>query len=62
MTYAWLGGIVDDTIVTNASDFLYVVVNAGCYERDMVRVSFSIIKFRVVMRVNDYVISWQERK
>lgn len=24
-----LGGIVDDTIITNAGDFLYVVVNAG---------------------------------
>lgn len=32
------GGIVDDTIITNAGDFLYVVVNAGCYERDMVHI------------------------
>jgi len=32
------GGIIDDTIVTNAGDFLYVVVNAGCYERDMVHI------------------------
>lgn len=33
-----VGGIVDDTIITNAGDFLYVVVNAGCYDRDMVHI------------------------
>jgi aminomethyltransferase len=28
------GGLIDDTIVTNAKDFLYVVVNAGCFDKD----------------------------
>eukprot|EP01125_Pyxidicula_operculata_P001169 TRINITY_DN11119_c0_g1_i1.p1 TRINITY_DN11119_c0_g1~~TRINITY_DN11119_c0_g1_i1.p1 ORF type:complete len:402 (+),score=84.99 TRINITY_DN11119_c0_g1_i1:67-1272(+) len=29
------GGIIDDTIVTNAGDFVYVVINAGCFDKDM---------------------------
>jgi len=32
------GGIIDDTIITNAGDFLYVVVNAGCYPKDIVHI------------------------
>lgn len=24
------GGIVDDTVITNAGDFIYMVVNGGC--------------------------------
>ena len=29
------GGIIDDLIVTNAIDHLYIVSNAGCAEKDL---------------------------
>jgi len=29
------GGIIDDSVVTNAGDHLYVVINAGCKDKDM---------------------------
>jgi glycine cleavage system aminomethyltransferase T len=29
------GGIVDDTVITNAGDFIYMVVNGGCKWKDM---------------------------
>ena len=32
------GGIVDDCIISNAEEFLYLVVNAGCYTRDMIHI------------------------
>jgi len=32
------GGIIDDIILANAGDFVYVVVNAGCYDKDMVHI------------------------
>eukprot|EP01126_Amoeba_proteus_P015517 TRINITY_DN16_c0_g2_i2.p1 TRINITY_DN16_c0_g2~~TRINITY_DN16_c0_g2_i2.p1 ORF type:complete len:359 (-),score=49.43 TRINITY_DN16_c0_g2_i2:64-1140(-) len=32
------GGIIDDTIITNCDDFIYVVLNAGCYQKDMVHI------------------------
>lgn len=40
------GGLVDDTIVTNAGDFLYVVVNAGCFDKDMVHLQAQLSKFK----------------
>jgi aminomethyltransferase len=30
------GGIVDDTVITNAGDFIYMVVNGACKEKDMI--------------------------
>jgi len=32
------GGMIDDIILANAGDFVYVVVNAGCYDKDMVHI------------------------
>jgi aminomethyltransferase len=32
------GGIIDDTIITNCVDHLYVVVNAGCYDKDIAHI------------------------
>jgi len=32
------GGLIDDIILANAKDYVYVVVNAGCYEKDMVHI------------------------
>jgi aminomethyltransferase len=32
------GGIIDDTIITNCGDHLYVVVNAGCFDKDMAHI------------------------
>lgn len=29
------GGIIDDLIVTRTPDYLYVVINAGCKEKDI---------------------------
>jgi len=40
------GGLIDDTIITNVGDFLYVVVNAGCYEKDMVHIRAREKEFR----------------
>lgn len=40
------GGLIDDTIVTNAGNFLYVVVNAGCFDKDMAHLNSELAKFR----------------
>lgn len=32
------GGLIDDIILANAGDFIYVVVNAGCYDKDMLHI------------------------
>jgi len=51
------GGIVDDTIITNAGDFLYVVVNAGCYTKDMVHIRALEKQFQAKgkdLQVNDW--------
>jgi len=40
------GGIIDDTIIANAKDFLYVVVNAGCFDKDMVHIRAEEQKFK----------------
>jgi len=29
------GGIIDDTVITNRGDFIYMVVNAGCADKDL---------------------------
>ena len=36
-----VGGIVDDTIITSMEDHIYVVLNAGCFEKDMVHLRVS---------------------
>ena len=35
MVYWFSGGIIDDLIVTNGGDHLYVVSNAGCRHKDI---------------------------
>jgi len=39
------GGIIDDTIITNAGDYLYVVVNAGCADKDIAHLKKHLEKF-----------------
>jgi len=39
------GGIKDDTIITKASDHLYVVVNAGCADKDIEHITKNVQKF-----------------
>ena len=40
------GGIKDDTMITNAGDYLYVVVNAGCAEKDIAHLLAHQATFR----------------
>jgi len=40
------GGIIDDTMITNSGDFLFVVVNAGCAEKDIAHISNSLSSFK----------------
>ena len=35
LVYWFSGGIIDDLIVTNGGDHLYVVSNAGCRHKDI---------------------------
>lgn len=42
------GGIIDDTIVNNRGDHYYVVVNAGCFEKDMKHLNNQIKKWQDV--------------
>jgi len=42
------GGIIDDTIVTNRGDHFYVVVNAGCFDKDMVHLKKQLAKWQDV--------------
>jgi aminomethyltransferase len=42
------GGIIDDTIVTNRGDHFYVVVNAGCFEKDMKHLKAQLAKWQDV--------------
>jgi len=39
------GGIIDDTMITNAGDYLYVVVNAGCKDKDIKHIKAHLSKF-----------------
>jgi len=45
-THPYSGGIIDDTIITNAKDFLYVVVNAGCFDKDMIHIKSQLDQFQ----------------
>jgi len=40
------GGIIDDTVITNAGDHLYVVVNAGCAEKDIAHLNQHMKEFK----------------
>lgn len=42
------GGIIDDTLVTNRGDHFYVVVNAGCFDKDMVHLKAQLAKWKDV--------------
>jgi len=39
------GGIIDDTMITNAGDNLYVVVNAGCADKDIAHIRQKMSEF-----------------
>jgi len=54
------GGIIDDTIIANAKDFLYVVVNAGCFDKDMVHIRAQEKNFQ--QKGKDVVVqTWADR-
>ncbi|EGC28969.1 aminomethyltransferase [Dictyostelium purpureum] len=40
------GGIIDDTMITNAGDSLYVVVNAGCADKDIAHINQQMKLFK----------------
>ncbi|KYR02298.1 aminomethyltransferase [Tieghemostelium lacteum] len=40
------GGIIDDTMITNQGDCLYVVVNAGCAEKDIAHIQSKLKQFK----------------
>jgi len=40
------GGINDDTVITNAGDHLYIVVNAGCADKDIAHINKHLAEFR----------------
>lgn len=40
------GGIIDDTVITNAGDHLYVVINAGCADKDIAHLTESLKSFK----------------
>jgi aminomethyltransferase len=40
------GGIIDDTMVTNAGDHLYVVINAGCADKDIAHLNAKLAAFQ----------------
>jgi glycine cleavage system aminomethyltransferase T len=40
------GGIIDDTIITNKGDHVYVVVNAGCFDKDYAHIMSQLDKFK----------------
>eukprot|EP01112_Ceratiomyxa_fruticulosa_P021556 TRINITY_DN762_c0_g1_i4.p1 TRINITY_DN762_c0_g1~~TRINITY_DN762_c0_g1_i4.p1 ORF type:complete len:397 (+),score=95.18 TRINITY_DN762_c0_g1_i4:171-1361(+) len=40
------GGIIDDTVITNAGDYLYIVVNAGCADKDIAHLNSALQKFK----------------
>jgi len=46
------GGIKDDTIITKASDHLYVVVNAGCADKDIAHLKENLQKFSGNVEMN----------
>ncbi|KAM9989964.1 hypothetical protein ACTFIY_005999 [Dictyostelium cf. discoideum] len=47
------GGIIDDTMITNAGDSLYVVVNAGCADKDISHINEKIKEFKSVNPTHD---------
>jgi len=40
------GGIIDDTIITNKGDHVYVVVNAGCFDKDYAHIMAQLDQFK----------------
>lgn len=40
------GGIKDDTVITNGADWLYVVVNAGCADKDLAHIQEHLARFK----------------
>lgn len=39
------GGIIDDTVITNSGDYFYIVVNAGCADKDIAHLKNHLGKF-----------------
>jgi len=40
------GGIIDDTIITNKGDHIYVVINAGCFDKDYAHIMAQLDQFK----------------
>jgi len=40
------GGIIDDTVISNAGGTLYVVINAGCADKDIAHIEKHLAKFK----------------
>lgn len=40
------GGIIDDTVITNRGDHFYVVVNAGCADKDIAHLKKNLAVFQ----------------
>ena len=44
------GGIKDDTVISNHDDFLYVVINAGCTDKDLEHINAHLATWKVRQR------------
>lgn len=40
------GGIIDDTVISNAGDHIYMVVNGACKEKDMAHFDEQLVSFK----------------
>lgn len=40
------GGIIDDTMITNSGDYFFIVVNAGCADKDIAHINKSLSSFK----------------
>lgn len=43
------GGIVDDTVITNAGDHIYMVVNGACKHKDLAHFAKYLYLFRMLL-------------
>ena len=44
------GGIIDDAVITNADDYCYIVLNAGCADKDLahIRVRVMVMVYLII--------------
>jgi aminomethyltransferase len=43
------GGIIDDTIIANRGDFIYIVVNAGCFDKDWAHIQAEVYVYLLTL-------------